>query len=135
MDNNQINKAYGKLELVFPTKEYKKEVKEYLQEFLDNGEKEIAGDGGLDRIKDFDKWLEKIQDDLYLDVVVTPTNKIILLDEDELKNAYERLEVNQTDYDMAYTEAKNLMNCLDKNIDKLKMFTDKYLKEMIGDDT
>ena len=36
---------------------------------------------------------------------------------------------------MAYTEAKNLMNYLDKNIDKLKMFTDKYLKEMIGDDT
>ena len=51
MYNNQKNKAYGKLELVFPTKEYKKEVEEYLQEFLDNGENEIAGDGGLDRIK------------------------------------------------------------------------------------
>ena len=37
------------LELIFPTKEYKKEVEEYLQEFLDNGENEIAGDGGLDR--------------------------------------------------------------------------------------
>ena len=356
----QKNKAYGELELIFPTKEYKKEVEEYLQEFLNNGENEIAGDGGLDRIKDFDKWLEKVkndlsidtidkdripatvyltirksdkkivgnlqirhflnekllnygghigdsirpserrkgyateqirlalekckelgidrvlmdcdktnigsakaiqnnggileneiyvenelvqrywislkkrfvtnpnnreivqngdfkiksfnnsdfkgdialinfnkmykpymiegtnlcmandnykwlefydynkkyrltamynekneifewyfdiareigkeneipyEDDLYLDVVVTPTGKIILLDEDELKDAYERLEVNQVDYDMAYTEAKNLMNCLDKNIDKLKMFTDKYLKEMIGDDT
>ena len=35
------NKAYGKLELVFPTKEYKKEVTEYLQEFLDNGEKKL----------------------------------------------------------------------------------------------
>ena len=34
MYNNQKNKAYGKLELVFPTKEYKKEVEEYLQEFL-----------------------------------------------------------------------------------------------------
>ena len=30
------------LELVFPTKEYKKEVEEYLQEFLDNGENEIC---------------------------------------------------------------------------------------------
>ena len=75
------------------------------------------------------------EDDLYLDVVVTPTGKIILLDEDELKDAYERLEVNQVDYDMAYTEAKNLMIQLEKNIDKLNIFTNKYLKEMIGDDT
>lgn len=51
------------LELVIPTEEYKKQVEEYLQEFLDNGENEIAGDGGLDRIKDFDKWLKKIQND------------------------------------------------------------------------
>ena len=65
----QKNKAYGELELIFPTKEYKKEVEEYLQEFLDNGENEIAGDGGLDRIKDFDKWLEKIQNDLSIDTM------------------------------------------------------------------
>ncbi len=52
------------LELVIPTKEYKKEIEEYLQEFIDNGENEIAGDGGLDRIKDFDKWLKKVQNDL-----------------------------------------------------------------------
>lgn len=57
------------LELVFPTKEYKKEVEEYLQEFLDNGENEIAGDGGLDRIKDFDKWLEKVKNDLSIDTI------------------------------------------------------------------
>ena len=57
------------LELVFPSKEHKKQVEEYLQEFLDNGEKEIAGDGGLDRIKDFDKWLEKIQNDLSINTI------------------------------------------------------------------
>lgn len=57
------------LELIMPTKEYKKEVEEYLQEFLDNGENEIAGDGGLDRIKDFDKWLEKVQNDLSIDTI------------------------------------------------------------------
>ena len=57
------------LELVFPTKEYKKDVEEYLQEFIDNGENEIAGDGGLDRIRDFDKWLEKIQNDLSVDTI------------------------------------------------------------------
>ena len=52
------------LELVFPTPEYKNQVEEYLQEFFDNGEYEIAGDGGLDRIKNFDEWLKKIQNDL-----------------------------------------------------------------------
>ena len=57
------------LELIFPTKEYKKEVEEYLQEFLDNGENEIAGDGGLDRIRDFDRWLEKVQNDLSVDTI------------------------------------------------------------------
>lgn len=57
------------LELVIPTKEYKKQVEEYLQEFLDNGENEIAGDGGLDRIKDFDKWLEKVQNDLSIKTI------------------------------------------------------------------
>ena len=57
------------LELVIPTMEYKKEVEEYLQEFLDNGENEIAGDGGLDRIRDFDKWLEKVQNDLSVDTI------------------------------------------------------------------
>lgn len=57
------------LELIFPTKEYKKDVEEYLREFLDNGENEIAGDGGLDRIRDFDKWLEKIQNDLSVDTI------------------------------------------------------------------
>ena len=57
------------LELIFPTKEYKKDVEEYLQEFLDNGENEIAGDGGLDIIKDFDKWLEKARNDLSADKI------------------------------------------------------------------
>ena len=57
------------LELVIPTMEYKKDVEEYLREFLDNGENEIAGDGGLDRIRDFDKWLEKVQNDVSADTV------------------------------------------------------------------
>ena len=52
------------LELVFPTNEYKSQVEEYLQEFLDNGESYIPGIGGLDKIKDFDTWLQKIQNDL-----------------------------------------------------------------------
>ncbi len=61
------------LELVFPTSEYKNQVEEYLQEFFDNGEYELAGDGGLDRIKNFDEWLIKIQNDLSEDKKIPST--------------------------------------------------------------
>ena len=71
------------------------------------------------------------EDDLYLDVVVTPTGDIILLDEDELKKAFDRFEVNESDYDMAYNEAKKLIELLEDNKDKLRVFTDKYLNEML----
>ena len=59
-----MNKIQDELELVLPTPEYKTQVEEYLQEFFDNGEYEIAGDGGLDRIKNFEEWLLKVQKDL-----------------------------------------------------------------------
>lgn len=64
MENNEVISKSDELELVFPTIEHKAQVEEYLQEFFDNGEYEIAGDGGLDRIKDFDEWLRKIQNDV-----------------------------------------------------------------------
>lgn len=69
------------------------------------------------------------EDDLYLDVVVTPIGEIILLDEDELQTAYNRLEVTKKDYDMAYNEAYQLMKKLENNKDKLEQFTNKYLNE------
>lgn len=69
------------------------------------------------------------EDDLYLDVVVTPTGEIILLDEDELQGAYNRLEVNKEEYDMAYNEANQLMKKLENNKNKLEEFTNRYLKE------
>ncbi|MCI8384759.1 MAG: GNAT family N-acetyltransferase [Clostridia bacterium] len=71
------------------------------------------------------------EDDLYLDVVVTSNGDISLLDEDELKEAFDRFEVNKEDYDMAYNEAEQLMNILKDNKEKLKNFTEKYLKEML----
>lgn len=61
--------AKGQLKLIFPTKEYKKQVEEYLQEFINNGENELAGDGGLDELKDFDKWLEKVQNDISIKTI------------------------------------------------------------------
>lgn len=54
------------LKLVFPTKEYKEKILDFLQEF--NGGT-IHGCGGLDRL-DIDEWFEKIKEDLVKD---TPT--------------------------------------------------------------
>lgn len=56
---------------------------------------------------------------------------IELLDENELKDAFDRFEVNKSDYEMAYNEAKQLMNRLQNNKDTVQNFTDKYLKEML----
>lgn len=55
------------LELIFPTKEYKEKVMEYLKEHVECGEEKLNGVGGLDRVKDFDIWLEKITKDLKQD--------------------------------------------------------------------
>ncbi len=74
------------------------------------------------------------EDDLYLDVVVTPNGKIILLDEDELIDCYNRFEITKKDYDMAYNEANKLMKKLENNKDKLEIFTNKYLEMMTEND-
>ncbi len=68
------------------------------------------------------------EDDLYLDIVVKPTGKINLLDEDELQAAYDRCEVNKEEYDMAKNQANQLIKRLENNKAKLEEFTNKYLK-------
>lgn len=67
------------------------------------------------------------EDDLYLDVVVKPDGKIILLDEDELKQALKKFEITKAEYEMAYEEANKLILFLDENQENLKSFTDAYL--------
>ena len=71
------------------------------------------------------------EDDLYLDVVVTSNGDVILLDEDELKEAYDRREMTIEEYKNAYKEAEQLMNKLKNNKDKLKEYTDEYLNQML----
>lgn len=68
------------------------------------------------------------EDDLYLDILVKPTGEIILLDEDELNQALSRFEITRSEYEMAYKEANKLIVLLKSNIEKLKNFTDKHLK-------
>ncbi len=72
------------------------------------------------------------EDDLYLDVVVTPTGDIVLLDENELKDALDRLEITEAEYKNAYEEANKLISRLKDRVKELQKFTDKYLKRMLG---
>lgn len=71
------------------------------------------------------------EDDLYLDVVLTPSGKVILLDEDELKEAFERKEMTKEEFEEAYQIANELMEKVKGNADKVLKFTDKYLDEML----
>lgn len=71
------------------------------------------------------------EDDLYLDVVLKPNGEVTLLDEDELKEAFERMEMTKQEFDKVYEIAKNLMKKLQGNQEKVKNFTDKYLQKML----
>lgn len=71
------------------------------------------------------------EDDLYLDVVVTPEGEIILLDEEELKNALNRMEITEKEYKDTYKEANQLMDRLSNKKEDLQEFTDKYLNDML----
>ena len=56
------------LELVFPTKDYETDAKEYFEEHILNGENSLHGDSGLDSAESFSTWLEKINDDLSCEI-------------------------------------------------------------------
>ena len=70
-------------------------------------------------------------DDLYLDVVVLSTGEVLLLDEDELKDALIRGEITGKEYEMAYAEAKSLMSLAETSKEELEALSNKYLKYML----
>ena len=76
------------------------------------------------------------EDDLYLDVVIVPDGRIHLLDEDELKSAYDRKEVSKDEYKIAYKVANEIIEKgkNKKYLDELTKFTTKYLKILRGDE-
>lgn len=69
------------------------------------------------------------QDDLYLDVVVVPDGRIHILDEDELEEAYNKREISQDEYDMAFSVANMIINGLEsrEDIERLIKFSENYL--------
>ncbi len=74
------------------------------------------------------------EDDMYLDVVLTPKGDIILLDEDELKDAIDNGYITKKDFDEAYETANNLIEKIKGKEKEIKIFTDKYLQIMLGDE-
>ncbi len=67
------------------------------------------------------------EDDLYLDVVLLPSKKAILLDEDELEEAFENKMITKKQYDLSYNIANEILQEGIKRIDDLTSFCNKYL--------
>ena len=69
-------------------------------------------------------------EDLYLDITLTPQNKMELLDEEELEEALKSGDVSKEQYDLAYKTAKELMNKIDGKQEKLIKFSNKYFDKI-----
>jgi predicted RNA-binding protein associated with RNAse of E/G family len=71
-------------------------------------------------------------DDLYLDVALLPTGEILLLDEDELKQALLDNEITKEQYELAASEATNLIKYIRDNRDELLSKSRSCLAYMIS---
>lgn len=69
-------------------------------------------------------------EDLYLDITLTPQNKMELLDEEELEEALKTNDVTKEQYDLAYKTAKELMKKIDGKQNELIKFSNKYFDKI-----
>ncbi|MFD2612133.1 DUF402 domain-containing protein [Paenibacillus gansuensis] len=51
-------------------------------------------------------------DDLFLDVIILPGGEVLLVDEDELEEAYDHGEITKQDFDTAKEEAQRLLESI-----------------------
>lgn len=65
------------------------------------------------------------EDDLYLDMVITPMGEMLILDEDELLDAYNSKEINQEDLDLANKIKEYLIKKYALRFNDLKDLTNK----------
>lgn len=65
-------------------------------------------------------------DDLYLDIIFTPSGEIKLIDQEELQEALDKQVITQEDFDLAYKVANNLIKQLEGNLSNIIKFTQKY---------
>ena len=73
-------------------------------------------------------------EDLYLDIVYTYKDEIIILDEDELENAYLNMEINKDTYDNVLQIKDEILDFLDNKeyMDKLKMYCKNELDRLLA---
>ncbi len=69
------------------------------------------------------------EDDLYLDMVITPKGEEKVIDEDELLNALQEKIIIKEDYDLAYQTLKELEEKYLHNLEELIYLTN-YAKEL-----
>lgn len=69
-------------------------------------------------------------DDLYLDVVLLPKGEMLLLDEDELEQALNDKDITKEQYELAYFEAKNIINKIKNVKEEIPLKSQWYLKYM-----
>lgn len=63
------------------------------------------------------------EDDLYLDMIITPTGEKIVIDENELLEAFNNGNITQEDVDSAYQTLSYLENKYVNNLEELVKFT------------
>lgn len=66
------------------------------------------------------------EDDLYLDMIITPDGQKLVLDEEELIDAFNRGEIMKSDVDLAYETLKKLEIMYVSNLDNLINLTNKF---------
>lgn len=65
-------------------------------------------------------------DDLYLDVVILPSGESYLLDEEELEEAYRERQITKEDYDLAWSEARRILDAYRQGRFHLLKLSDKH---------
>lgn len=71
------------------------------------------------------------EDDLYLDMIITPNGERIVIDEDELLEARDKGDITQVDVDSAYQTLRELEEKYVNNIQELVKLTN-YLSEQFN---
>ena len=68
------------------------------------------------------------EDDLYVDIVITPNGRKEILDEEELMDAWNKNEITQEDVELVYETVKLIEDKFVNNFSYLTDLTDKFLK-------
>lgn len=67
-------------------------------------------------------------DDLYLDLVIKPDGRIIILDEDELEGALKIGDITKQDFNLAYDTMEKLKKKYTNSLEELYNYTNKFYK-------